>query len=258
MVDSDGDGMPDKLELISLTDYVERDAELDSDGDGVTNGDELLLRGDPRSTDTRQHLSTGYRYEIEDEGVQRELFASQPERITGVEVIGLSEGTTAGVGSLVWDATAQSLRWQDALDSAPGPPVNVSEGGEFVVPSSSYAPIQGEEGRFIRVETTPVDFAPSATTEVVRVVFRERQCLRYTIRNIRLVETQPRTDGSGAEAGLNEIVLYFAQAPQGRLEAPGPFRLSQIPVVFEPPSTRTPDGAVLQVEDAEFVRPRFD
>lgn len=92
-------------------------------------------------------------------------------------------------------------------------------------------------------------------TENVRVVFRERQCLQYTIRNVKLIITEALDNG--IEAGTNNILLYFAQAPEGRLEEPGPFRQAQIPVIFKPPSTREPDGAILQVEDAEFVRPRL-
>ena len=53
LVDTDGDAMPDKLEVIAGTDYLNRDSEIDSDGDGVSNGDEVSQRTDPRSTDTR-------------------------------------------------------------------------------------------------------------------------------------------------------------------------------------------------------------
>ncbi|MEO1272807.1 MAG: hypothetical protein AAFX99_32365 [Myxococcota bacterium] len=83
LVDTDGDGMPDRLEVIQATNYLERDAESDSDGDGVTNGDELRQHSDPRSTDVREHLSFGYRYELIDEGFVRELFAARLVQLTG-------------------------------------------------------------------------------------------------------------------------------------------------------------------------------
>lgn len=259
LVDSDGDGMPDRLEFLLLTDYITRDAEADSDGDGVTNGDEILLHADPRSTDTRNHLSFGYRYEIEDKGVARELFASRPVRATGVEIVGLSDGTTPGIGVLEYDATNQALRWQDANDSAPeagpGPFVRVGEGGEFTLTSSSYAPEQGDEGARITVVVDPEGLPPGNSKESIRVIFRERQCLDYTVRNIRLVETLPLDDGT--PQGTNQLLLYFAQAPEDRVEVPGPFRLALVPVIYAPPAARFPGDAVLLVEDTEFVRPRF-
>ena len=36
--------------------------------------------------------------------------------------------------------------------------------------------------------------------------------------------------------------------------APGPVRIAEIPVFFEPPARRFPDGPVLEVLDDEFVR----
>lgn len=255
LIDSDGDGMPDRLEVFLQTDYLARDAEADSDGDGVSNGDEILLHADPRSTDTKAHLSSGYRYEIEDEGVSRELFASTPVRGTGIEIIELSEGTTPGLGVLSYRAADKRLLWQDAEDDRVGAAVDISKGGEFELPSSSYAPIQGSSGKFVRVRVDLAELPDESTTESIRVIFRERQCLNYTIRNIRLVPTLALDDGS--VRGTNNILLYFAQAPEDRREIPGPFRLAQIPVIFNPPSQRQPDDAVLEVRDEEYIRPRL-
>ena len=252
LVDTDGDGMPDPLEVFLQTDYLTRDAEADTDGDGVSNGDEILQHTDPRSTDTRQHLSSGYRYELQDEGVSRELFASTPVRATGVQITDLSEGTTPGIGVLAYRASDKSLIWQDAEDERGGQAVPVAQGGEFELTSGSWAPIQGQSGRSIRVRVDPAELPVDNTVEPVRVIFRERQCLSYTIRNIRLV---PTLQTPSSPPGLNTILLFFAQAPEDRLEIPGPFRLSQIPVIFNPPAERSPADAVLLVRDDEFVRP---
>jgi len=253
LVDTDGDGMPDLLEVIAHTDYLHRDSEADADGDGITNADEVRARTDPRSTDARSQLSYGYRYDLEDLGVVVEKFALPLTQLTGVEVIDTTEGTSAGVGTLIWSASMGTLRWQDALDGMPGPAADIAAGGEHDLPSSSYAPVQGEDGRLIRVRVMPADLPPGDVIERVRIVFRERHCLDYTVRNIRLMETQMLDDGTGP--GLNRIVLYFAQTPQGRLSSPGPYRLAEIPVYYIPPR-REPNAAVLQVLDEEFVRPR--
>ena len=59
----------------------------------------------------------------------------------------------------------------------------------------------------------------------------------------------------GTEAGYNDIVLYFAQAPEGNFRRPGPYRRAQIPVRFNPPDRRQPSEAILKVQNREFVRP---
>lgn len=253
LVDSDGDGLPDRLEVTSGTDYIAADAEVDTDGDGVNNGDEIAQRSDPRSTDVRLHLPYGYRYEIEDEGFVTELFAADPTNITGVTFVGVSPGTTPGLGTLHYNAQEQTLAWQDADDADPGPRVPVGGGGNFELHSSSYADIQGDDGKRVFIEVDPAELSPQDHTEKVRVIFRDRQCLSYTIRNIRLLETLELDNGT--PAGINDIRVFFAEMPEGRFRAPGPFRMAQVPISYRPPDERDPPEAILVVEDEEFVRP---
>lgn len=253
LMDTDGDGLPDVLEVFGGTDYLNQDAHLDFDGDGVSNGDELLQNTDPRSIDTQLHLDNAYRYDIRDEGFVSELSASVPRRLTGVLVREMSPGTTASVGALRYDAGQQTLQWRDGNDTDFGPVVPVDAGGRIELPSSSYAPIQGEDGRRIWVEVSLVDLPPEDTTESVRIVIRRRQCLSYTIRNIRLMPTLELDDGT--PAGRNHIMLYFGQAPEGRMDVPGPYRIALIPIDFDPPNRRVPGDAIIHVADEEFIRP---
>lgn len=253
LVDSDGDGLPDRLELIAGTDYLHRDAEGDADGDGLSNGEEVRSHTDPRSTDAASHLSFSYRYELDDEGEVTELV---PPRLTDVgwlEITALSDGTTAGVGTLRYAAQLGAVSWQDAGDSKPGPLVLIGEGGEITLPSSSWAPIQGDEGRRIVVSIDPAALPPTDSSEDIKIVYRRRHCLRYTVRNVRVMATGPAQSQRG-EAGWNQIVLYFAEALADRDDLPGPFRMALVPVRFVPPARRTPRGAVLPVLDEEFVR----
>jgi hypothetical protein len=255
LIDTDGDGLPDRLEVALGTDYLNRDAEDDTDGDGVTNGDEVLQRSDPRSTDARAHLSFGYRYEIDDLGRIRTLEADRPRFITGVNFTDISEGTTAGVATLLYDPEEPSLRWQDADDSAPGPSVTIDKAGTYTLDSSRSAGLPPDQKRHVSVRIDPSLLPDEPQKETIRVVFEDRHCVDYTIRNVKLVDTQELDDGTSA--GMNNILLYFNTSPPERLDEPGPFRMAQIPVVYRPPSLRVPDDAIIGVKDDEFVRPRL-
>jgi hypothetical protein len=254
LVDSDGDGMPDKLEVIGSTDFLHADAEGDNDGDGLANGDELSQHTDPRSDDSNARRVYRYRYEIEDEGVVEELYALPMTEITGVEIIEMTAGTTPGVGILRYSSRKKTLSWQDGKDSSFGPAVDVSKSGQYDLPSSSYAPVQGEEGKQVKVRIQSEDLPTTEVTERVRIIYRKRQCISYTVRNVRLMDTRST---NGSEDGLNRIVLYFAETPQGQLQRPGPVRMAEIPVVYRPPNRRDPSSPAIRVLDEEFVLPRY-
>jgi hypothetical protein len=253
LVDTDGDGMPDGLEVVLGTDWLNPDAELDWDGDGVSNLEEVRMRTDPRSSDVSQHLTHGYRYRVDDLGVRLELSPSRIRTITGVTLQSVSAQTTPGVGILRYHAgSAPSLSWQDASEQGPGPVVAIGGGGRITLPAASWVPEQGTEGRQIVVHVDVGDLAPADVIEQVRIVFQERHCVDYTVRNIRLMETLERPDRG---AGWNDIFIYFLQAPEGRPTAPGPVRIAHVPVRYLPPDRREPADRILVVQDDEFVRP---
>lgn len=265
LVDTDGDGLPDPLEVIGRTDYLHADAERDSDGDGVSNGDELRQRTHPRAGDTRHHLANALRYEVLDEGVVRELFADSPRRLDAVRVLDVGPETTPGRGSVIFRDGA--LAWHDAADSAPGPFVAIDLAAtqplELLLlaqrtPPATPDATTGElpnphPGAWIRVEVHPWMLPPAEVVEPIRVGYQERHCLDYAVRNVRLFGTAGLDNGR--DVGINRILLFFAETPTGApTTSPGPVRIAEIPIFFEPPSRRLPDGPVLPVLDDEFVR----
>ncbi|MEM7447634.1 MAG: hypothetical protein AAF355_05270 [Myxococcota bacterium] len=260
LADTDGDSSPDLVEVYALANYLDSDAAGDYDDDGTSNADELRQHTDPRSADLEAQLDFGYRYELEDEGIVQDLLVVRPEEITGFIEIVASQGTTAGVGVLQYDSFAGTLAWRDAVDEQSGPAVDleraleeVGEDGFVLLPSSSYLEEEGEQGRFLRVRIDVRLLPPRDVTESVRVIFQTRQCLSYTVRNIRLMPTLETEDRF---RGDNRILLFFGEATTERLQDPGPVRIAEVPVVFIPPSTRQPSEAILSVSDEEFVSPR--
>ena len=206
--------------------------------------------------DLATQLGDAYRYTLEDQGVVIEPVAAALEQITETEVVGVSQGSSAGVGSLRFVPDPPRFAWRDAADTTAGPLVPIEGSGrqELALPSGSYADIQGDDGRRIVVRVDPAGLPPRETVEDVHIRFKERHCLGYVVRNIRLVDTLPVEDEP--QGGINNLLFYFSEAAEGRLSAPGPFRLAQIRVRYEPPDFRDPDEVVLEVADEEFVGPR--
>lgn len=64
--DSDGDGLPDVVELLSQTSLLIPEDLTDGDRDGVPNVDEVIAHSDPATADLAYRADRGYRYRITD------------------------------------------------------------------------------------------------------------------------------------------------------------------------------------------------
>lgn len=287
LLDSDGDAIPDRLEVTMGTDYVILDWLDDADNDGVPNGDEVRQHTDPRSSDASSHLATQYRYTIVDEGLRARIEVAQPRTVTGVEVLHGSEDTAAGLGWLCYTVVPEEdggggwLCWLDPeeatdaggrvsceacnplADDQEGHPVRITADGSYELRSRSDGEISnleaveaGEEpdlyNLVLSVEVSLADLPPRDSREQLLVSREERNCLSFVVRNVKLAATGETE--LVPETGWNNIALYFAQAPQGRLSVPGIFRMALIPVRYMPPNRRSPPDAELQVWDEEFFR----
>ena len=276
LTDTDGDGITDWMELVSGTDYLYYDYQTDADWDGVTNGDETRFHTDPRANDAASHLGNAYRYEETDLGIQSEYVVAEPGRVLGVEILETGDDTNGGVATLRFTPNPPTLAWQDPQDGQIGPPVNVAEGGEFTLYAQSYVRpgdvVEGEGAqtidsdvytvrtgdselssngvaRWVRVYVTPSFLPTQRMDDYLLVQSAERHCIEFTVRNIQLVETA----GLDGNNGLNNVFIYFSQAPAGDLMLPGLYRMAHIPVVYTVEGGKNPKGAVIEIGDEDFM-----
>jgi len=246
--DSDADGLPDWVEVSAGTNYLFDDATDDSDWDGVSNGDELLSHTDPRSSDANEHLTDSYRYELTDLGYSNRVSVQAPQQLLGVTIAEAGEDCVGGLGTLRFEPGDPALlSWRDAAEDAIGAPVAIRRAGGQTL-SSDAASRDRDLEQWIRVQVEPSLLPVRTTEELLLVDISERQCVDFTIRNIRLQETF-----LPGEEGVNNLYLYLAQAPQGRLDSPGLFRAVHIPVTYIRGVGRTPPAPLLQIEDNDFT-----
>ena len=233
--DTDGDALGDWHEVAWRTNYLAPDSLVDADWDGASNGIELQQHTDPATSDATGHLSQAYRYEIEDEGFSPEATMSQPRFTGGVRIAAGGEDLPAGLGTLRFTPPS-TLSWQAPADELVGPPVEVGAGGAFRLQG------QGGQQRWIAVEVTPGALPPNAVEEPIQVELVERNCITWTVRNVRLLP------------GDNQILISFAEAPAADITRPGLYRLASVPVTYVPEELRrVPSAPVVEVAPEEFT-----
>ncbi len=251
LFDTDGDGMPDPLEVFAGTNFLDQDGLADADFDGVANLEEVRAHTDPRAADTKTRSQLSYLYREVDLGIRTLLFTSQPRTISGVVVEETGGLSTLGNGTLSFvSAQGRSfLAWRDPSDPEPGPAVLVEDSGIYrldAVCDDQPSPCD----RHLTVQvTTPL--LPLATRdELLRVAAAQRQCTDFRVRNVSLVET---IAADGAAPGTNDVRIFFGQVPAEATGAFPIFRVARFHFTFLAPDTKVPDVADQLVEDFQFV-----
>ena len=290
--DSDGDNLPDGVELRRGTDHLNPDSAEDFDEDGVSNGDEIKEGTDPRSIDDAQRLGLAARYTLTREGRVRELNADTLTRLEGVRITSVSSELSAGLAAVQWipsednndDNTEErgTLSFKSPQNTELGEEVIITKSGRYRIygdlveeerPQIELEPIMGDEQvisnsdedeerervQWIEVEVNVSVLPEVRFTEELLIRERERSCLSYTVRNLRMVETRPsaRDEREGRVVGANDLLIYFAQKPSGQSEVPGRFRVARVPIYYQAPDRRSPSGSSLSIEEAEFVSPQL-
>lgn len=253
LFDSDADGVPDLLEVISGTNFLEDDGLTDADFDGVPNINELKAHTDPRSADAKARNELGYMYRETDLGITDMLFSTQPRDISGVTIEDVRVGSSLGNAQLsyVWQngTSPPLLAWRDASEGVFGNAVELTDDGYYTL----TAACTGIEDctREVTVSVTALILPPFSVDESVRVALAQRQCTSFRIRNVTLVETLA-AEGRMAP-GFNDVRIYFGQVPSGVPDAFGIFRVAQFPFTFISPDFKDPNVADQFVEDFNFV-----
>ena len=149
---------------------------------------------------------------VTDEGFVSEPTVFGPNEVTGVTILEAGPDTVGGLGTLHFIVgSPPSLAWQDAADDSPGAALQIEAPGNYTLDSSSVA-TEGAE-RWLKVDVEPSLFPPTSVDERLLVELSERHCVSFTVRNIRLMETVE----DGGDGGMNNVYIYFAEAPKDRL-----------------------------------------
>lgn len=258
LFDTDADGLPDPVEVSMGTNFLAVDTLDDIESDGIINRDEVRSHTDPRSNDVQTRSELGYVYEELDEGIAEVLTVSE-SGLQGIHVKKVAANSPPGSGILKLDLSSGTpmLSWMAPDDRFEGrgfgPPIDISQAADDIQLESAT------ENRFlvIRVEgANNYDKLPTGETTkqtTVTVSSAPRNCLRFRVRNITLMETEVHPI-TGTQ-GLNNIFIYFSQAPQGSKDTPGIFRVANVAVEYRlgPPEVRNPKRAEITFTDDDFV-----
>ncbi len=249
--DTDGDGLTDFVEFMSGTLPTNpNDRLLDFDSDGVLNGDEVLAHTDPRINESAVRGIESYRTGIDTIGLRTIASMENSPELRAVTFVQGSGNIAAGQADLTWDPAAGTLAWVDAHSRFPpfwsAVPVAVNGSGTYRL--TARAP-NGEVAYIdVRVEET---LLPDEMVRVFPLIsIADRNCYNVRISNIKLMQTGSYDPNF---VGVNNIYVFFTQAPADRLTQPGIAQVATLPVIFRCSNTRDLSSCARNPEDATVV-----
>ena len=253
LYDSDADGIPDPIEFRAGTNYLAVDPLQDADLDGMVNRDEIRGHTDPRTNDAQSQLGLAYRYEEVDEGLQTILSFGQPKNITGSP-----SRTSRPIPLLAWGGSSSNRAPADPRLAGlrrPGHRRQLRSGGGHHHAESPGLPAhvlsQGSPGHLQRGEHAQIhhrgcrgteNYPPTSLVEQINISTAKRNCIRFTVRNITLLETGRHR--LLKTTGNNFVNVYFAQAPQRAKDGYGILRIASVQLNYHagPPRGAHPQG----------------
>jgi hypothetical protein len=259
LFDTDADGMPDLLEFLAGTNFLEGDMLADADFDGVSNANELRAHSDARTADAISRAELSYLYREVDLGIREHRFSSQPRDVSGVVVQNVSVDTSIGNGTLVYLLEDPPvLAWRDPEDGIVGEGVRLDGDGVYKLRADCVATDDGADAgprscdldRSITVAVTTALLPPFPVDEILRISVAERQCTDFRVRNVTLVETLAANDKA---IGTNDVRIYFGQVPQDKPDTFGIFRVASYEYQHIAPLYKDPDIADQPVDSFRFV-----
>lgn len=263
--DTDGDGLPDYLEVAAGTIPTSADDRLlDLDGDGVGNGVEVLAHTNPRTNDALLRDQESYRNQIIDLGARTVPLMEDSTDLRAVTFLRASENVVGGPAYLAWDNATSTLEWSDArLTSAPQYepiPEEITTSGEYILQARTQLGVDasGEpifDFASITVFVDANQLPPFPVTVTPLITLADLNCYDVRISNIKLVETLPTV--SEPERGLNRVLVFFTQGPSDRLASPGIASVAEFRIRYQCTEdgvcNRSPGGATLPLTLDSFV-----
>jgi hypothetical protein len=200
-----------------------------------------------------------------DEGIKDVRSFTQPPNLTGITIKNVSANSGNGIGWLKFNpGPPPTLSWRDPADMGPGgnfgPEVEITrlaKDGYRI--TSCLAEVGGSctpdsLDRFITVTVEgEASYRPIPTTDLIVISSAQRNCLRFRVRNITLMETGVhRLLGT---PGNNTVNVTFAEAPENAKDGYGIFRIRSLQLNYRkgPPEVRTPRIAEITLTDDDFA-----
>jgi len=230
LVDSDGDGVPDRDEIAMGLDPTNPD----TDGDGLSDGVELRMGLNPKVP----NVITGCSPFVDTDG---DRLNDCEERVLGTEpCMGDTDGD--GVNDLVeFLSSTNPLVPENLTDTDRDGFINMDELLSHTDPLSADAAYHAERGYVYSITDAP------ATPD-------GRPCYNIRAENISLADTLPRPDPPFADIprGTNDIYLYLQFGRENDSRAFGISSLRVDQVRFTPPNKKKPSGTI-KISPDDFI-----